>query len=221
MWASLKRHFLTGLLVLSPLAITVWILVKFYELIDSTMRPWLQRIPHLTDTYPDFFLTMIAFVCFLYLIVLVGVLARNVVGKAIFAAVERLVNRIPVIKNVFSATQQIAAVFLSDRRSAFKEVVLFEYPRPGLYSLGFVTHDDPEDDLVNVFLPTTPNPTSGYMLIVPRHQAAVLSMTVEEGIRMIISGGSIMTAAQAARLRQEAATVLGLPPPQPASKEVP
>ncbi len=218
MWKRLQRHFFTGLLALSPLAITLWILVKFYEQIDNTMRPWLQRIPHLTDMYPDFFLTIIAFFCFLGLIVAVGMLARNVAGRAFFSAVEQAMNRIPVVKSVFAAIKQIAEVFLSDRRSAFQEVVLFEYPRPGIYSLGFVTRDDPGTELLNVFLPTTPNPTSGYLLMIPRHQAAILSLTVEEGIRLIISGGSVMSPTQAQLVGREAGELLGAPR---ASKEVP
>ena len=78
-------------------------------------------------------------------------------------------------------------MFLTDKRSAFQEVVLFEYPRPGCYSLGFVTHDEPYHTMLNVFLPTTPNPTSGYLLLVPRQSATVLPLTVEEGIKLIIS----------------------------------
>jgi uncharacterized membrane protein len=103
------------------------------------------------------------------------------------------VNQIPIIKGIFTATKQISEVFLKDHRTAFQKVVLFEYPRRGLYSLGFVTHDDPNLDMLNVFLPTTPNPTSGYLLLVPRNQATILQLSVEEGIRLIISGGSVMT----------------------------
>jgi len=120
---------------------------------------------------------------------------------------ERLIERIPVVKTIFMATKQIAAVFLTDKRSAFQEVVLFEYPRPGCYSLGFVTHDEPYHTMLNIFLPTTPNPTSGYLLLVPRESAIVLSLTVEEGIKLIISGGSVMTSEQARPLREAAAAL--------------
>lgn len=192
MWKRLQRHFLTGLLAITPLAITAWILVNVYELIDASLRPWLQRIPGLAGTYPDFVLTSIAFLALLLIIVVIGLMTRSLVGVAFFNLVERVIERIPVVKSIFMATKQIASVFLTDKRSAFQQVVLIEYPRPECYSLGFVTHDEPGHALVSVFLPTTPNPTSGYMLLVPREQAIVLPMTIEEGIRLIISGGSVM-----------------------------
>lgn len=196
----LQRHFLTGLLAITPLAVTAWVLIKGYELINVTMRPWLRRIPHLTETYPDQLLTAIAFVSFLLVIVLVGLLTRSLVGVAFFNLVEGVIARIPVVKTIFVATKQIASVFLSDKRSAFQQVVLFEYPRRGCFSLGFVTRDEPDSALLSVFLPTTPNPTSGYMLLLPRDEVAVLTISVEDGIKLIISGGSVTSDGQAAEL---------------------
>ncbi len=207
MFKRFQRYFLTGLLAVAPLVITVWVLWKSYQLIAATMRPWLRRIPHLTETYPDFVLTAIAFVSFLLLIALVGLATRSLVGVAFFNVVERLIERIPVVKTIFTGTKQIAAVFLADKRSAFQRVILFEYPRRGCYSLGFVTHDDPAHPMLNVFLPTTPNPTSGYMLLLPREQAQVLSLNIEEGVKLIISGGSVMNPAQALILRDAAAAL--------------
>ena len=204
----LQRHFLTGLLAVAPVALTVWVLVKFYELIDATMRPWLQRIPHLTETYPDLALTIIAFFAFLLVIVLVGLATRSLVGVALLNLVERLIERIPVVKTIFVATKQIAEVFLTDQRSAFKQVVIFEYPRQGTFSIGFVTRDHPDHAMLNIFLPTTPNPTSGYMLLVPRSQAEVLPFSVEEGIKIIISGGSVMTDQHAVALNEAARLVV-------------
>lgn len=191
-----RRHFLTGLLAVTPLVVTAWILWRFYLLVDGTVRPWLERIPHLGETYPDFLLTLIGVVAFLLLITLVGLFTRNLIGMAFFGLVERGLNRIPIIRGIFAATKQFSEVFLQDKRTAFKKVVMFEYPRRGIYSIGFVTRDEPSLALVNVFLPTTPNPTSGYLLMVPRNQAHVLPLTIEEGIRLIISGGSIMDTTQ-------------------------
>jgi len=205
---QLQRHFLTGLLAVTPLMITAWVLVKVYQLIDRVMRPWLQRIPRLTETYPDFALTLIALVSFLLLIVIIGLGARSLVGRAFMNVVEGVIHRIPFVKTIFMATKQIASVFLTDKRSAFKKVVLFEYPRLDCFSIGFVTHDEPDHPMLNVFLPTTPNPTSGYMLVMPREQATVLPLSVEDGIKLIISGGSIMTTEQAQSLRQSAAHLL-------------
>ena len=205
MWRWLQRYFLTGLLALTPLVFTLWVLLQTYQLIDATMRPWLQRIPYLEELFPDDVLTFLAFVAFLLLIVLVGLGTRSLVGVAFFNLIDRVMQRIPVVKTIFVGTKQIASVFLTDKRSAFQQVVLFEYPRLGCHSLGFVTRDEPDTDMLNVFLPTTPNPTSGFMLLVPRAEAEVLPFGIEEGIRLIISGGSVMTPEQANALQEATA----------------
>lgn len=198
----LRKHFLTGLLAMTPLVITCWILWRFYQIISATMRPWLARVPSLSDAYPEFFGTLIGVVVFVILITLVGLFTRNLVGIAFFRLLERFFKQIPVVKSLFSAVQQIANVFLQDQRKAFKDVAVFAYPRPGMYSLGFVTRDEAADELVTVFLPTAPNPTSGYMLLVPRAEIRTLEIPIEEAIKLIVSGGSIMSEAQA-RLIQE------------------
>lgn len=204
MWRWLQRHFLTGLLAVTPLAVTLWVLVKSYELISATLRPWLQRLPRISDAYPDELITAIAMLAFVLVIVLVGLATRSLVGVAFFNLLERVIARIPVVKTIFVATKQIAAVFLTDKRSAFQQVVLFEYPRQGCHSLGFVTRDEADSPLLSVFLPTTPNPTSGYMLLLPRTDAEVLPLTVEDGIKLIISGGSVTSVEQAAILQAAA-----------------
>jgi len=197
----LQRHFLTGLLAITPLAITSWILWRFYAIINATMQPWLARIPTLSEAYPDFFLTLIGVVVFVLVITLVGLFTRNLIGMAFFRLLERFFQQIPVVKSLFSAVQQIARVFLQDQRKAFQKVVIFSYPREGLYSLGFVTSDDAADGLLTVFLPTAPNPTSGYMLLMPQSAAWTVDIPVEEAIKLIVSGGSIMTAAQASEIQ--------------------
>ena len=204
MLSFLRKHFLTGLLAISPLAITAWILWRFYELVSATMRPWLGRLPALQETYPDFFLTFVGFVIFILLITLIGVFTRNLIGVAFFRLVEGLVQQIPVVKSMYSGTKQIATVFLQDRRTAFQKVVLFEYPRRGVFSMGLVTRDEETDPLVNIFLPTTPNPTSGFMLLVPREDLREVHVTIEEAIKLIVSGGSIMTSAEAEQISADA-----------------
>jgi uncharacterized membrane protein len=207
----LQRHFLTGLLSITPLVITTWILWRFYVLVSSTMRPWLRRIPAVTETYPEFLLTLIGVVVFILLITLVGLFTRNLIGIAFFRLLERFFRRIPVVKSVFTAVKQISEVFLQDRRTAFQKVVMFEYPRRGLFSIGFVTRDEPDDNLVNVFLPTTPNPTSGFMLLIPRDDLGELKLSVEEAIKVIVSGGAIMTPAQAALVQEQSGLIAGAP----------
>ncbi|MFO7610054.1 MAG: DUF502 domain-containing protein [Candidatus Krumholzibacteriia bacterium] len=207
----LRKHFLTGLLAVAPLVITLWILWRVYGLVSATMRPWLQRLPGLSETYPDFFLTFTGVVVFFLLIVLVGLLTRSLFGLALLRLVERAVERIPVVKGMYSGTKQIASVFLQDKRTAFQRVVLFEYPRPGIFSVGLVTRDEAANPLVNVFLPTTPNPTSGFLLLVPREDLREVRVGVEEAIKIIVSGGSVMTVAQAAQIAADARTLLVTP----------
>ena len=163
------------------------------------------KVPGLGDTYPEFVLTLIGFAAFALAIIIVGMFTRNLIGMAFFRLVERFFARIPVIKSVFSATKQLSEVFLQDRRTAFKEVVLFQYPREGIYSIGFVTRDEADEPLVNVFLPTTPNPTSGYLLLVPREDVRILDVQVEEAIKLIVSGGAIMSPEQAGGMAMMAA----------------
>lgn len=200
MIGSLRRNFLTGVVAIAPLAITAWVLWRFYAIVSATIRPWVQRVPALAEAYPEFILTALGLLVVFLFITLAGVLARNLIGVAFFRLVERVVERIPVVKSMYSGTKQIAAVLLQDRRTAFKQVVLFSYPRPGLYALGFVTSDLGDGTSVAVFLPTTPNPTSGFMLLVPRDEVRLVDMRVEEAIKLIVAGGSIMEPEQAARL---------------------
>jgi uncharacterized membrane protein len=194
-----RQHFLAGLITITPVAVTGWIVWRLYLLIDGALRPLLERILPLQEL-PDMLVTAFGVVVSVILIFVVGLLAGNLIGRAFFGLVERVMNRIPVIKGIFSSVKQIAEVFLGGSRQAFKKVVLFEYPRRGLWAVGFVTRDEPESGVVHVFLPTTPNPTSGFLLMIPRADATVLDMSVEEGIRLIISGGAAVDAAQAVML---------------------
>ena len=129
---------------------------------------------------------------------LVGYLAAGLMGRTLIRAGERLLNRMPVVRTVYGALKQIFETVLAHKATAFRQVVLVEYPRRGLWCLAFVSGKTEgevqnlnEDELVNIFLPTTPNPTSGFLLFVPRRDLTPLSMTVEEGIKMVVSGGIV------------------------------
>ncbi len=202
MFNFLRKSFLTGLLAITPLAITSWILWRFYILISGSVRPWVLRIPAVPQAYPEFFLTFIGVVSFILLIMLVGIFTRNLIGMAFIRVLERFFERIPVVKSVFSATKQIAEVFLQDRRTAFQDVVLFQYPRQGIFSVGFVTRNFPGDSLVTIFLATSPNPTSGFMLMVPRTDVAFLDIPVEDAIKLVVSSGAVMTVEQAEEIQR-------------------
>ncbi|MCP4144156.1 MAG: DUF502 domain-containing protein [bacterium] len=190
--ADIRRHFLTGILTVTPVAVTCWITWKVYLLIDGFIRPLLEQIPFLRDNVPSFVNTVAGVIVSAILIVLIGVSAKNLLGAAFFRTFDRLMDKIPVVRGIFHISKQISEVLLSNSNSAFQKVAMFDYPRSGIKALGFVTSDDPDKANINVFLPTTPNPTSGFMLILPRADVQILDMSVEEGIRLIISGGSVV-----------------------------
>lgn len=196
----LRRNLLTGLLAITPLALTLWVLWKLYGLIAGLLRPLLSKLPYFSDHYPEFALTLMGLAAFIPLLVLLGLFTRNLVGMAFFRAVDRVFDRIPLVKGLFTTFKQIAGVFGNEQGRSFKQVVAVQFPQPGTLALAFVTRDEPDSDLVAVFLPTTPNPTSGFLLLVRRAEMEPVGLTVEEAIKLVVSGGAIMTPSQVAAI---------------------
>lgn len=138
---------------------------------------------------------MLSFSLLVFIIFIIGLIAKNIFGKKIINAFERLLSKIPLIRGVYSATRQIIDTF-QNSGSNFKKVVLVEYPKEGVYSIGFVTKETSNflnskigEKCSNVFIPTTPNPTSGFILVIPNKELKELDMTVEEGVKFIVSVG--------------------------------
>jgi uncharacterized membrane protein len=190
--ADLRRHFVTGILTVTPVAITLWITWKIYLLIDGFIRPLLEQVPFFRDNIPPAVNTIVGLIVSIGLIVLIGISAKNLLGIAFLNAFNRLMNKIPLIRGIFNISSQISKLFLSNSSSAFQKVAIFEFPRVGIKAIGFVTSDKPDKSNLNIFLPTSPNPTSGFMLILPRKDVQILDISVEEGIRLIVSGGSVL-----------------------------
>ncbi|HBN21623.1 MAG TPA: hypothetical protein DD412_00095 [Holosporales bacterium] len=195
--SKIWRHFLSGVLVTAPLALTAYIVWLTITTIDDKVKSLLPA-KYYFEKYIPFdipgFGIIIAFVVF----TLIGTFAAGFLGRLFVKTGEKFVNRMPVVRGLYSAVKQIfEAVFKRDKNS-FREVVLIEYPRKGLWSIGFVTgvtqgevQQGTKQEVVNVFVPTTPNPTSGYLLFVPRSDLTLMSMSVEEGIKMVVSAGII------------------------------
>lgn len=188
----LRRMLITGLLILAPVAITVYVLVLLFRFMDGMFAPFVTRA--LGVRVPGLGLMM----TFLVVLVL-GWLSTNVVGRRILHLAESVIGRIPVAKSVYSATKGVLEAVSKDQAEAFKRVVLIEYPKANIFALAFVTGGarwpslhEKTSDLLLVFVPTTPNPTSGFLLLVPRSEAIDLPISVEEGIRMVISGGILL-----------------------------
>ncbi len=190
----LRRHFLTGLLVLAPTVVTGWIVYKIFITMDSMLDPLQRRFPIID-------LPGIGFIGVLLLIWVTGLLASNLIGRRIFSLGEKVMNGIPLIRRIYTAIKEISEVFLTDKKSAFRRVVLIRYPHEKSYALAFVTKEGvdyfdrlTDDELVNVFLPTTPNPTSGLMLMLPKRDVLTVDISVEEAMKIVISGGAFSPA---------------------------
>lgn len=190
----LRRHFLTGLLVLAPTVVTGWIVYKIFITMDNMLDPLQRRFPIID-------LPGIGFIGVLLLIWVTGLLASNLIGRRIFSLGEKMMNGIPLIRRIYTAIKEISEVFLTDKKTAFRRVVLIRYPHEKSYALAFVTKEGVDyfdrlagDELVNVFLPTTPNPTSGFMLMLPKRDVLTVDISVEEAMKIVISGGAFSPA---------------------------
>ncbi|RKZ13719.1 hypothetical protein DRQ53_00460 [bacterium] len=195
---TLRRAFLTGLLVLAPLGLTAWVGVWLFRSIDDMVRPLILSVPWVARSLPPGGIQGLGVLAALIVVTAVGFFANNLLGRTFFGLLDSLLARIPWVKGVYGAAKEISGVVFSDKGRAFRYVVAFEYPRRGVYSIGFVTSEpayDGHDEFLHVFLPTSPNPTSGYFLLVPRKESARLSMAVEDGLKLIVSGGAVISLA--------------------------
>ena len=192
---SLQRYFLAGLLVFLPVAITLWFLGWVVELLDSVLGV-LPAAFH-PNSYLPIPIPRLGAVVTLVLILFLGFLTRGVATRRFLAFWENLFAKIPVFRGIYTAVQKLVQTFFG-QSNAQRQVVLIEYPRAGVFTVAFAmgrAWPDLEDkknvQLVNVFVPTTPNPTSGFYLLVPSHEVTPLNMTIEEAFKLITSGGLI------------------------------
>ncbi len=197
----LRNYFVTGLLVLVPISLTLFIINYLFLKIDSILRDVIYKFFRTQLGLPlgDEPIPGLGFITLVLLILGTGLLARNYLGKKVIQFGEYILARIPIISRIYSTIQQISQAFLSEKREVFKKPVLFEYPRKGIYSIGFFTQDTRgpvqdalDEDVVSVFLPTTPNPTSGFLLFVPKTDIIDIDLSVEEAMKLVISGGAII-----------------------------
>lgn len=195
--ARLRAYFFAGILVTAPIFITFYLAWLFISFVDQTVTALVPARFH-PETYLPFGIPGLGVVVLAVTLILIGWFTAGVVGRMLVRVQDRTLARMPVVRNVYTALKQILETVLAHKSSAFREVVLLEYPRRGMWAIGFITgatqgevQNLTEDETVNIFLPTTPNPTSGFLLFVPRSDLVVLDMTVEEGIKMVVSGGIV------------------------------
>ncbi|MFN4272912.1 MAG: DUF502 domain-containing protein [Aliihoeflea sp.] len=196
----LRNYFLTGFIVCAPLAITIWLIWAFVGWVDSWIVPFIPSTFN-PDAYVPFRVPGVGLIVGLALITLVGFLTANIIGRKILSTGEHILGRMPLVRSIYNGLKQIIETVLSDKSNTFKKVGLIEYPRKGLYAIVFMATEaggevqakvgDHAGQTVAVFLPTTPNPTSGFLLFVPKADIIELTMSVEEGAKLVISAGLV------------------------------
>jgi uncharacterized membrane protein len=198
-WILCRNAFLSGVLLLAPLVVTVWAFRKVVDLVGGSFRPFYEDlIPRALEGVPLLW-DLLATAVVVVLVTLFGFFSNYVLGKFFWSLAERTIQRIPGVGAVYNAVRQIVATFGSQNRSMFSQVVLVQYPRPGCWTIGFLTNRaqaEPQlragaGELWTVFVPTTPNPTSGFLLMLPRAEVVELDMSVGDGMKMILSGGAV------------------------------
>lgn len=194
---KLKAYFFTGILVTAPVMITFFVAYKLIVFVDVSVNKLLPP-QFALNNYLPFTIPGLGIIILVVALILVGMFAAGFLGRFFLRLGEWIVYKVPFISSVYSLLKQIFETFLSSKSDAFKKVVLLEYPRKGIWILGFVSTDTEGEvkdivkkDMVNVFIPTTPNPTSGFLIFVPREDVVELEMSVEDGIKFVISGGIV------------------------------
>ena len=204
MFKNLKRRirniFITGILITVPVAFTLFILNFLFKLLDDLVVPWfIKTLIEIGTPLPENFrLPGLGLILIVLLIFVIGVLTKSFLGGKLVQLGEVIVDRIPVVRTLYTGAKQVVTTIAEADTKAFRKVVLVEFPRKGIYSVGFITgttkgevQELTDANLVNVFVPTTPNPTSGFLVFVPNEDIIDLTMTVEDGIKFIISVGIV------------------------------
>ncbi len=195
----LRRYLVAGLLVWIPLGVTIFILRVLIGLMDRTLLLIPQQ--YRPEEWFGFTIPGLGLILTLLVLLITGLLAANIVGRSMVGLWESMLDRIPVVRSVYSAAKNFAEIVFSDSDQSFKKVLLIEYPRKGVYSLAFQTATNlgevqgrTGEEMICTFVPTTPNPTSGYIIILPKKDVIELDMEIDEALKMIISLGVVVPA---------------------------
>jgi uncharacterized membrane protein len=188
-WAAARKSFFAGLVVVVPVAASIAILIGLFNWLTNLLVPVKN---------PAFVHRLMALLLFMVLVTAVGWVTRLVIGRRLVTMGEMFIGRVPLLNRIYRFVKDLSNTMFSGKKSAFQRVVLVEFPRAGSYAIGFVTSETEGEaqavtqaTVVNVFIPTTPNPTSGFLILVPREQLLPLKMTVADGMKMVISGGAV------------------------------
>lgn len=203
----LRRYLVAGLLIWAPLAVTFLLLRLAVNVMDKTLA--VIPAPYRPEALLGFHIPGLGVILTFLVLFITGMLAANFVGRYVVGGWESLLDRIPIVRTIYGGAKNFAEIVFSDSSESFKKVLLIEYPRKGLYSLAFQTSSDlgevqarTGEDVVCCFVPTTPNPTSGIVVMIPRRDVKVLDMDVDEALKMIISLGVVVPAWAAGKTRE-------------------
>ncbi|MBB98375.1 MAG: hypothetical protein CML67_02380 [Rhodobacteraceae bacterium] len=196
----LRNYFLTGLVIAGPLGITAYLTWSIVQWVDGWIKPLIPAVYN-PDTYLPFPVPGIGLIVAFLGLVIIGFLTANIAGRTLISYGESLLGRMPVVRNLHSGLKQIFETILAERSNSFKKAAIIQYPRPGLWAIVFIATDargevahklhSYNEDVTAVFLPTTPNPTSGFLLYVPRDEIIELDMSVEAAAKLVISAGLV------------------------------
>ena len=221
-WARLRTYFFTGLVILAPVAITVWATIWFIDVFDSWVKPIIPY-SYNPDNYLPFKVPGTGLVFSLLIISIVGFLGANYVGRTVIGWWDGLVNRTPVVRSIYKGSKQIFETMFSEKGASFQKVCLVEWPRRDAWSVAFISREidsgqvglKPGRKMYAVYVSTTPNPTSGYVFFVEESEVRILDITVEDGLKLVISMGLVFPEAPLPAVKE---LVQAKPKPSPRSK---
>ena len=196
-FARFRRYFLAGILVTSPILITAYVTWMIITFIDNQVAGILPESLDFTKKLPHQ-IPGLGLIISIIAITFIGALTPGFIGRTLLKTGERVLDKMPVVRSIYGAIKQIMETVMSTNSESFREVVLVEYPRKGIWVIGFVTGETKgevqtlnKEKLINVFIPTTPNPTSGFLLFLPKKDLVYMAMKVEDAVKMVISGGIV------------------------------
>ena len=199
LFARLRSSFLTGIVVIAPVGLTIWLLWSVMGWVDSVVLP-LVPATILPEKYIGINLRGIGLIIFLLFTIIIGWIAKGILGRSMISFAESLVERMPVVRTIYSGIKQISETVFAQSERSFEKACLIQYPRKGIWAIGFVSttakgevykQTNPSGKLMSIFLPTTPNPTSGFLLFLPEEDVIELDMSVEDAAKLVISAGLV------------------------------
>ncbi|MBR9842418.1 MAG: DUF502 domain-containing protein [Rhodobacteraceae bacterium] len=198
-FAGLRASFLTGIVVIAPVSLTIWLIWTLMGWVDGFVLPLVPDRFN-PEKYIGINLRGIGLIIFFLFTIVVGWIAKGLIGRSLIRFAESLVDRMPVVRSIYSGAKQIAETVFAQSERNFEKACLIEYPRRGIWAIGFISteakgeiarHAHGDGQMVSVFVPTTPNPTSGFLLFFPRHDVIELDMSVEDAAKLVISAGLV------------------------------